>query len=62
MNEQRAAVHCCPYCGGEDLYPHEASHGAWECRECRRVFAVRMLGLLNPQAGVADVPHREGPS
>ena len=45
MSGTRAAVSCCPYCGGEDLHPNEASHGAWECRECLRVFAVRLLGL-----------------
>ncbi len=36
----------CPYCAGENLHPHGAQHGAWECRECLRVFSVRFLGLL----------------
>ncbi len=46
-----AAMHC-PYCGEEDLRPHaeapgtgRQSHGAWECRCCARVFALRLLGL-----------------
>lgn len=36
----------CPYCAGENLHPHSDQHGAWECRECLRVFSVRFLGLL----------------
>ena len=43
--EDRAVPYYCPYCGGEDLRPHEDSHGAWECRECTRVFTVKMIGL-----------------
>lgn len=38
----------CPYCTGEDLRPHGDEHGAWECRECLRVFAVRFIGVLSP--------------
>ena len=49
MSETRSTVLCCPYCGDEDLHPHETArgdaHGAWECRSCLRVFAVRLLGL-----------------
>jgi ribosomal protein L37AE/L43A len=41
----RQAPLYCPYCGDEDLRPHEASHGAWECRSCARVFALKFLGL-----------------
>jgi ribosomal protein L37AE/L43A len=41
----RAAPLHCPYCGDEDLRPHEASHGAWECRACARVFSLKFLGL-----------------
>lgn len=36
----------CPYCAEEDLRPNEASHGAWECRGCARVFSVRFIGML----------------
>jgi hypothetical protein len=43
--EDRATPFYCPYCGGEDLRPYEDQHGAWECRECTRVFSVKMLGL-----------------
>ncbi|MFY1675400.1 hypothetical protein ACN27G_36625 [Plantactinospora sp. WMMB334] len=44
--ETRAAPLYCPYCGEEDLRPHEASHGSWECRACARVFTVKFTGLL----------------
>jgi ribosomal protein L37AE/L43A len=47
VSEERAAPLYCPYCGEEDLYPREESHGAWECRSCARVFAVRLLGLAS---------------
>jgi hypothetical protein len=47
--ETRAAPQYCPYCGEEDLRPHEDVHGAWECRSCARVFSVRFVGLLNPE-------------
>jgi transposase-like protein len=40
----------CPYCGEEDLRPNEASHGAWECHSCARVFTVKFNGLLNLRA------------
>jgi ribosomal protein L37AE/L43A len=65
---QRAVPYHCPYCGGENLRPHEpesatlaeptnvagsfadaerpAGHGAWECRECTRVFSVKLIGLV----------------
>ena len=42
---ERAAPLYCPYCGEEDLRPHEATHGAWECRSCVRVFSLKFLGL-----------------
>jgi transposase-like protein len=38
----------CPYCGDEDLRPHGAEHGVWECRSCVRVFSLKFVGLLNP--------------
>lgn len=44
----------CPYCGGEDLRPHEtddgAGHGAWECRACLRAFTLKMLGMIAPRS------------
>jgi ribosomal protein L37AE/L43A len=45
-SEERAAPLYCPYCGDEDLRPNaDGGHGAWECRSCARVFAVKFLGL-----------------
>lgn len=51
----RAEPFYCPYCGEEDLRPHGATHGEWECRACRRVFALSLRGLLpiNP-AGATE--------
>ncbi len=56
---ERAVPYHCPYCGGENLRPHEpspdvgadrpAGHGAWECRECTRVFSVKLIGLVVSQ-------------
>ena len=43
---ERSVPYYCPYCGGEDLRPHEDTHGAWECRECVRVFSLKFIGLL----------------
>ena len=34
----------------QDLWPHEATHGAWECRGCLRAFSVKMLGMVRPKA------------
>ncbi|MGI5340698.1 hypothetical protein ACQEVS_26530 [Streptomyces sp. CA-181903] len=52
MSERAAPFHC-PYCGDEDLRPHEEGHGAWECAACNRAFQLRFLGLLSrgPAAG-----------
>jgi transposase-like protein len=52
---ERAVPFHCPYCGDENLWPHEAegaTHGAWECRACQRAFSVRLLGLLRPEGVV----------
>jgi transposase-like protein len=46
MTTRSVPLHC-PYCAGENLRPHDDSHGAWECRECLRVFSVRFIGLLS---------------
>ena len=54
MSERAVPFHC-PYCGDENLWPHEGSeggHGAWECRSCQRAFQVRLLGLLRPEGVV----------
>ncbi|GIF10715.1 hypothetical protein [Actinoplanes teichomyceticus] len=46
MSDARSAPLHCPYCGEEDLRPNGASHGAWECHSCVRVFSVKFIGLL----------------
>ncbi len=46
----RAVPFHCPYCGEENLFPHEVadgpSHGTWECRSCLRAFKVNLIGQL----------------
>ena len=55
----RAVPYHCPYCGDEDLRPHEtvsdageptSPHGSWECRSCLRAFSLKMLGQLRRPA------------
>ncbi|HZM66705.1 MAG TPA: hypothetical protein VFC16_10455 [Nakamurella sp.] len=53
MSENRAPAQNCPYCGETNLWPHEDSHGAWHCRDCNRVFAVRFIGIAGRGAGSA---------
>ncbi|CAM3239745.1 hypothetical protein NODU109028_05970 [Nocardioides dubius] len=52
---ERAVPYLCPFCGNEDLRPHEAvdadgevtsPRGTWECRACLRAFSLKMLGML----------------
>ena len=56
MSERAVPFHC-PYCGDENLWPHESEtgsgHGEWECRSCLRAFKVTMIGQLSrpPSAG-----------
>ncbi len=50
MSERMSPFHC-PYCGEEDLRPHEAGHGSWECRACMRAFSLKFLGILRPTPG-----------
>jgi hypothetical protein len=46
----RSVPYYCPYCGGEDLRPHEGEPpNAWHCRECTRVFTVTFLGMVVTQ-------------
>ncbi|GGF36627.1 hypothetical protein GCM10011519_07700 [Marmoricola endophyticus] len=47
----RAFPNLCPYCGDENLWPHEPGEGvkaagAWECRSCLRAFSLSMLGQI----------------
>ena len=62
MSERVAPFHC-PYCGEEQLRPHEVDdgpgHGAWECRSCMRAFRVKFLGLLRPSDPVPQGPGAE---
>jgi hypothetical protein len=56
MSERAQPFHC-PYCGDEDLRPHELADGtspagSWECRSCLRAFTLKMLGMLRPGGGV----------
>jgi len=63
MSERGIPFHC-PYCGEQDLWPHEvpvdggdsaaggettSPPGSWECRGCQRAFSLKMLGLIRPQ-------------
>jgi transposase-like protein len=52
MSDRAVPFHC-PYCGDEDLRPHETEtgspHGAWECRACLRAFTLKLLGLVAPR-------------
>lgn len=43
-NPNRGAVMHCPYCGGENLWPEVETGYAWDCRECCRVFTVKLHG------------------
>jgi transposase-like protein len=56
---ERAVPFHCPYCGDEDLRPHEnaegaSPHGSWECRSCLRAFSLKLLGLIRPAAASAS--------
>ena len=57
MSERAQPFHC-PYCGDDNLWPHEpadgsAGHGSWECRSCLRAFSLKMLGLIRPSGAVS---------
>ena len=43
----RQAVHYCPYCAEETLFP--LAEGGWECRSCARAFSIAFLGLVPPK-------------
>ena len=52
MSERAVPFHC-PYCGDEDLWPHEATrHGSWECRALPARLHLKMLGLVRPTGAV----------
>lgn len=43
MSQSRAVPYFCPFCGEDDLFPHE---DGWHCRSCTRVFTVTFRGLV----------------
>ena len=48
---ERAFPNSCPYCGDDNLWPHQSSEdspgfGEWECRSCLRAFKLTMIGQL----------------
>jgi transcription elongation factor Elf1 len=51
-----AEIYHCPFCGDEDLRPHTADAGSWECRSCLRAFTVKLLGLIRPADIRSDGP------
>jgi transposase-like protein len=59
MSDARSTPLYCPYCGEEDLFPNEASHGAWECHACTRVFTVKFNGLLAPRSALVPRSAKE---
>jgi transposase-like protein len=42
----RAVPFYCPYCGEEDLRPHEQPPAAWHCADCQRVFVVSLVAIV----------------
>ncbi len=59
---ERSVPFHCPYCGDEELRPHGTTHGEWECRACRRVFALSFRGLLaGSDARVGEGGAGDGP-
>jgi transposase-like protein len=56
MNARAVPFHC-PYCGDEDLRPHEgddAGHGTWACRSCLRAFRLTLIAQLPRPEGVGS--------
>ncbi|PSK98173.1 hypothetical protein CLV63_106221 [Murinocardiopsis flavida] len=55
----RAAPFYCPFCGDEDLEPHEGDGAggegyAWACGACARVFKVKFVGLRAASLAAVD--------
>ena len=53
---ERAFPNSCPYCGDDNLWPHQSSEdspgfGEWECRSCLRAFKLTMLGQIARPGG-----------
>lgn len=65
MLSERAAPYYCPYCGDEDLEPHEGDGEqgagyAWACGSCVRVFRVKFLGLRAANVASTSATTDEG--
>jgi ribosomal protein L37AE/L43A len=58
MTDRATPFHC-PYCGDQNLWPHEGAHGSWECRSCLRAFTLKMLGIVRPFETARPSPHQE---
>ena len=56
MSDERTVPYYCPYCGGEELRPHDASPGTWNCRECLRSFALRRIAQPTTPAPLNPAP------
>lgn len=63
MTGSRVTPFLCPFCGEEDLRPHEvvdeagevtSPHGSWECRACLRAFSLKSLGMIPRPGGVTS--------
>ena len=56
MSDARSTPLYCPYCGEENLFPNEASHGAWECHSCARIQVadIGLKGVLVPDGQGGD--------
>jgi ribosomal protein L37AE/L43A len=59
---ERAVPYHCPFCAEEDLHPDGTAPGAWHCRACLRVFAVKFLGMHPIPAPVVPSTQSGGPS
>ena len=56
LTAERAFPNSCPYCGDDNLWPHQSSEdspgfGEWECRSCLRAFKLTMLGQIARPGG-----------
>ena len=45
-SETRAVPFYCPFCGEEDLRPHEDAHGASAIRRSHPGVLLRLVGLV----------------
>ena len=64
MSERAVPFHC-PYCGEEDLRPHEvvseagvvsSPQGRVDCRGCLGYFSLMLLGVVRPASAAPGAP------